>query len=132
MKRISRMVIISACALILTSLWNKGFILPSDTASFFIAVLLLALVIYIIVPLSKIVLLPLNVLSLGLVSFLVYLALLHFSSVSFHVFEVTGWTFPGLKIGPLAVPETDISYFFNLVLSSVSLSSIINVLELLL
>lgn len=132
MKRISRMILFSACALLITSFWNKGFHLPSDITTFMLGSLILALVFYILVPISKVILLPLNIISLGLVSFLVYVALLHFSSVGFHVFEVSAWTFSGLKILFIHIPQIEVSYVMNLVLSSVSISSIINVLELLL
>lgn len=126
------MIILSAISLYLTSLWNRGFILPSDLRTFALAALILALVLYVIVPLSKIILLPLNILSLGLISFLVFIILLHLGNVTFHFFDVRSWTFPGLSILFVTIPSLKISYVLNLVLSSVSISSIINVLELLL
>lgn len=126
------MIILSAISLYLTSLWNRGFILPSDLRTFVLAALILALVLYVIVPLSKIILLPLNILSLGLISFLVFIILLHLGNVTFHFFDVRPWTFPGLSILFVTIPSLKISYVLNLVLSSVSISSIINVLELLL
>lgn len=126
------MFVISACALFFTAYWNKGFILPTDFATLILAVVLLALVFYVLVPLSKVVLLPLNVVTLGLVSFLVYIALLHFSSVSYRIFEVTSWNSPNTNLLFMQIPSFEISYLVNLVLSSVSLSSIINLLELLL
>ncbi len=126
------MIIFSSFALILTSLWNKGFILPSDLITFFVASLTLALVFYIILPLSKIILLPLNIITLGLVTFVVYLVILHFSGASLHLFEITEWNFQGLNIAFISIPKMHISYLGNLVLSSVSISSIINVFEQLL
>ena len=130
MKKIFRMIIFSALALIFTSFWNKGFILNLN--SLFIATLVLAFVFYLIVPLSKIILLPLNIITLGLMSFLVYLAILHLSSDAFHLFTITSWTLPGASIFFVNIPKTYIPYLGNLVLSSVSISSIINLLEQLL
>lgn len=127
MKKIFRMIIFSALALIFTSFWNKGFILNLN--SLLTATLVLAFVFYLIVPLSKIILLPLNIITLGLMSFLVYLAILHLSSDAFHLFTITSWTFPGASILFVAIPKTYIPYLGNLVLSSVSISSIINLLE---
>jgi len=127
MKKIFRMIIFSALALIFTSFWNKGFQL--NPSAFISATLVLAIVFYLIVPLSKIVLLPLNIITLGLMSFLVYLAILHLISDAFHLFTITSWTFPGASILFVTIPKTHIPYIGNLVLSSVSISSIINVLE---
>lgn len=124
------MIIFSALALIFTSFWNKGFQLNIN--AFLTATIVLALVFYLIVPLSKIILLPLNIITLGLMSFLVYLAILHLSSDAFHLFTITSWTFPGLSIFFVSIPKTYIPYLGNLVLSSVSISSIINLLEQLL
>lgn len=127
MKKIFRMIIFSALALIFTSFWNKGFQINPST--FLTATLFLAFVFYLIVPLSKIILLPLNIITLGLMSFLVYLAILHLSSDAFHLFTITSWTFPGASILFVNIPKTYIPYLGNLVLSSVSISSIINMLE---
>lgn len=121
------MIIFSALALIFTSFWNKGFQINLNT--FITATLVLAFVYYLIVPFSRIVLLPLNIITLGLVSFLVYLAILHLSSDAFHLFTITSWTFPGTSFFFVNIPKTYIPYLGNLVLSSVSISSIINLLE---
>lgn len=122
MKKICRMLVFSAFALLLTSLWNKGFMLSPDLKTFLIATVVLAIIFYIIVPLSKVLLLPLNFLTLGLFSFLVYIAILHFSSSTFHLFQIKEWRFNGYEV----------PYLLNLVLSSLSISSIINLLEQLL
>lgn len=129
MKRIFKMIIFSAVAVYATSLWNKGFVLPSGIDGFLKLVLVFAIVYYLLVPISKIILLPLNIITLGLVSFLVYLLLLHLASHSFSLLTIKDWTFGGLNFWRISIGKTYISYFWNLVLSSLSLSSIIGVLE---
>lgn len=129
MKKIARMLVFSALSIFITSLWNRGFVLPSSLLVFIQAVVVITFVYYLIVPLSKIILLPLNLLTLGLVSFLLYLFILHIMSQGFHLFHINSWTFEGITILGLTIPRTDISYLGNLVLSSLSLSSIINLLE---
>lgn len=126
------MILFSAAALFITALWNKGFILPSNVGLFCTSVLALAFIIYIIIPISKIVLLPFNIITLGLLSFVVFLLIFHFSTMRFHFFDVKAWDFPGLSIFFLTIPKTHVPYWFNLVLCSASISSIINVLEQLL
>jgi uncharacterized membrane protein YvlD (DUF360 family) len=132
MKKLSRMFIFSTLALFLTSLWNKGFILSSEPKFILEAVILLVVSLYVIIPLSKIVLFPFNIISLGLVSFLLYLFILHIGAQSLHLFTIKNWIFPGLKLGFVSIPKTAVSYLGNLILSSLSLSGIINLLEQLL
>lgn len=132
MKRIFRMVIFSAAALFFTALWNRGFILPSNIGMFVTSVLALAFIIYIIIPISKVILLPFNIITLGLLSFIVFLLIFHFSTYHFHFFVVSAWDFPGFRFLFITLPPAHIPYWGNLVLSSVSISGIINILEQLL
>ena len=122
MKRIFRMILFSAAAIFFTALWNKGFIMPGTVGLFITSVLALACIIYIIIPISKVILLPFNILTFGLISFVVFLLIFHFSTLYYHFFEIKAWQFR----------EWYIPYWFNLVLSSLSISSIINLLEQLL
>jgi len=131
MKKIFRMLIFSAFSLFLTSLWNGGFVL-GNLPTFLTATLVLAVVFYIIIPLSKILLLPFNIITLGFMSFFVYIVILHFSSSTFHLFNISSWKFQGINLYIFSLPKMQIPYLLNLVLSSLSISSIINILEQLL
>lgn len=132
MKRVFRMVIFSGIAIYLTSLWNKGFIIPEDWQKLAITVLAVAMICYLVVPLSKIVLFPLNLFTMGLVSTVLYIGLLYLLDVNFSLVVFKSWIFPGLSIGDFALKKMQISYLTNLALSSVSISIIINALERLL
>lgn len=129
MKTIIRMLIFSGVSLYLTSLWNKGFIIPSSTLIFIQAMAAFAVVYYLILPLAKLILLPLNIITLGLASFFVFLFALHLVSSLFGFVTITAWTFQGLSWSGIVIQKTSIGYFWNLVLSSLSLSVIIQVLE---
>lgn len=132
MKKLFRMLIFSAVAIFLTSLWNKGFIISFNWQPFLKAVVTIAVIYYLVVPFSKLILLPLNILTLGLVSFLVYLLALHILSNSLLIITIKDWVLPGLSFNGINIDKLDISYFGNLVLSSLSISFIINTLEQLL
>jgi len=123
------MLFFVSVAIYLTSLWNKGFILPTNIIDFLKLVLVFSFIYYLIVPFSKIILLPLNIITLGLVSFFVYLLLLHIVGTGLSLLTIKEWSFAGLKLGGFIIQKTHISYFWNLILSSLSLSSIINMLE---
>ncbi|MFZ2025714.1 MAG: phage holin family protein [Microgenomates group bacterium] len=129
MKRIFRIFIFSCFALFLTSYWNKGFILPTQTVDFVKAGIALMILFVIVRPLMKIVFLPLNILTFGLFSFVLYVLSLHVLSSGFDMFVIKSWHFPGISLFIASIPPTQLSYAQNLVLSSFSLSSIINVLD---
>jgi len=124
-----RIFIFSCFALFLTSYWNKGFILPETVEQFGKTAVVLTLVFVLIRPIAKVIFLPLNVLTLGIFNFVFYLFVLHIMANSYNLFTITDWKFEGLTFLSLTVPPSHVSYGMNLVLSSVSLSSIINVLD---
>lgn len=119
MRKIMRMMVFSFVALYLTSFWNKGFILPQEVTAVIEIVFAVALSYYLIIPISKVILLPLNILTLGLVSSALYVFLLYILSNHLGLFEIKPWSFQGIQI----------SYMTNLIVSSISISAIIKLLE---
>lgn len=113
------MIIFSLIALYLTTLWNQGFLIEASPWVFVKAALLSAVVYYMVRPLTKLVLLPLNILTMGLVGVAVYCLLFYLSASFFSLVSVTGWTFQGIYITQTA----------NIFVSALSVSTIINLLE---
>jgi len=126
------MIIFSALAIYLTSLWNKGFVVPLNLSDFFQGVIVIAIIYYFINPLTKIVLLPLNILTLGMVSFIAFFIIFYFFVSSFSFIEIKEWVFPGISWYGFNLEKMDINYLGNLILSSLSISLIINSFEKLL
>ncbi|MDO9027945.1 MAG: phage holin family protein [Candidatus Roizmanbacteria bacterium] len=129
MKKIFRMVIFSLVAIFLTSLWNKGFIIKADPMIYLKAALIIAAVCYLIVPVSKLILLPLNILTLGFVSVIFYAAIFYFLLNRFQLISIKEWVFPGMKLFGITLTEMKISGLSNIFISSFSISTIINLLE---
>jgi len=132
MKKIFRMVIFSASALYITSVWNKGFVLNNDWKNFLLAVAVIVAIYYLINPTAKIILLPINILTLGLASMVVYFFLFRFLINYFSIIEIKAWIFPGLSVNGLTISKIHLSYLVNVCLSALSVSFIINSLESLL
>jgi len=126
------MLIFSATALYITSFWNKGFVLNYNWKNFLLAVVVIAAIFYLINPIAKIILLPINILTLGLASIVVYFFLFRFLVNYFSIIEIKPWVFPGLSINGLTISKMHLSYFVNVCLSALSVSFIINSLESLL
>ncbi len=119
------MVAFSGAALYLTTLWNAGFKLNFQTEVFIKTVIITAALYYLIFPFAKLVLMPLNVITLGLAGLVVYFLLFHFFLVKFSLISITSWTFPGLYF----IGKTQISYMANVAVSAFSVSTIINFFE---
>ena len=131
MKRISRMLIFSGIALFLTSLWNRGFQVDLNPDIFIKTIILVALFYYLVIPVSKIILLPMNLITLGILSSLLYFILFYLFITRFSLVRIVPWEFPGFNFNGLIIKSFNIGYILNMVLSSVSLSFIINLLEIL-
>ncbi|MEK7597561.1 MAG: phage holin family protein [Patescibacteria group bacterium] len=129
MKKILRMIIFSGVAIFLTALWNKGFIVKDDPMIYLKAALIIAVVYYLIVPVSKLVLLPLNILTFGLVSIVFYAAIFYFLLNRFDLISIEEWVFPGAKMLGITLGKIKISGTANIFVSSFSISTVINLLE---
>src|SRR3990167_10509850 len=105
MKKILRMIIFSLVAIFLTALWNKGFVIKADPMIYLKAALIIAAVYYLIVPVSKLILLPLNILTLGFVSVIFYAAIFYFLLNRFNVINIKEWVFPGVNVSGIAFSE---------------------------
>lgn len=124
-----RMVLFSASALYITSLWNTGFTVRMDVVSFAISAVVVGILFYFIKPMTKLVLFPLNILSFGLASFLVFSFLFYLIVTSFSLVMIQSWVFPGAKVLSVTIPKMTISGLQNIILSSLSVSVIIKTLE---
>jgi uncharacterized membrane protein YvlD (DUF360 family) len=129
MKKIIRMIGFSALAIYVTSYWNKGFVVGSNWQLLLKAALIIAIVNYLIVPITKLVLLPLNILTLGLVSTVVYFLIFYFILTRTSLFTIESWIFPGISWGGIAIKEANISLLLNVLVSALSITTIINLLE---
>jgi uncharacterized membrane protein YvlD (DUF360 family) len=126
------MIIFSGLSLYITSLIVKGFIIKTDIKSLITAALILAIVYYLLTPLIKLILLPLNILTLGLISIIVYVLLFNYVINKFNLVTIHSWVFPGLNIGNFSIPQIEFNYWLTLITSSVLYSTIINLLEMIL
>ncbi|MBI5127510.1 phage holin family protein [Candidatus Roizmanbacteria bacterium] len=129
MKKIFRKIVFSGIAIYVTSLWNKGFIIQNDWMFYLKASLVIASIYYLIVPVSKLVLLPLNIITLGLVSVVFYALVLYFFMDKFSLIQIKPWDFDGLKLFGMIITPLKINQLTNIFLSAFSISTIINSLE---
>ena len=129
MKKVLRMIVFSGVGIYLTFLWNKGFIIQLDPSTFIQTALLVAFAYYLVIPIAKVILLPINILTFGLLSIALYaLAFYALSHYTGHI-QVAQWTFEGLTFMGISLRKTHIDYIPNLFLASLSVSAIIKLLD---
>ncbi len=126
------MLLFSAFSLAVTSLWNRGFIISPDLASYVKASIAIAIIYYFITPITKLLLLPLNLITMGLMSTIAYFILFYLVFHAIPIITIRTWISPELSYNGINISSYHIGYWQNVVLSAISVSSIINVLELVL
>ncbi len=129
MKKILRMIVFSGVGVYLTALWNKGFIIQLAPLLFLETTLLIALAYYLIIPIAKTILLPINILTFGLLSILLYALTFYILNNYFAFIQIHAWTFPGISYYGITIRTLSVGYWLNLFLVSVSVSAIIKGLD---
>lgn len=129
MKTIFRILLFSALAVYLTSLWNQGFEVSLQLQEFAKVTLFVALATYLVLPISKIVLLPFNLLTFGLVSLALYVFTLYLMDNQLAIITVKEWDIQKFGLLGFTFSKTHVSYIGNLILSAASLSAIIKTFE---
>lgn len=132
MKKITRMIIFSATSLFFLDWINSGVIVPTDFKRLLISILLIALIYYIINPVLKILLLPINIITLGFASFAAYILIFITFNDSLSLISFKTWDFPGLSYQFLIIKKFTLSPLFNKIFSAFFIASVISFLELLL
>ena len=129
MKKITRMIAFSAIALFATSLWNKGFKVDFNHFTFAKAILMTALFYYVVTPVTKLILLPVNILTFGLVSTVLYFLVIYLFFTRFSIAVISAWDFKGFPIGNFLIPGIHLNVILNIFIIAFSLTLIISLLE---
>ena len=106
MRELARIIVTNSASLFLVSLLFSGLVIKGVFLNYVIAGALLAVFSVILDPIVKVVTLPFNILTLGLLSFLTILVALFvltifYSYVSVNAFTFSGFSFLGLTIGAI-------------------------------
>lgn len=129
MKSIARASAINALSLFLTSLFLSGLHVTPDFMTFIIGGLLITIISTIVDPVIKIVTLPFNILTLGLLSFLSTLAALFLITFFYNGIKVTAFTFEGFKFAGIVVERIELSNLLSLIVISATIYILGKVLD---
>lgn len=129
MKTLLRTSLFSLFALWLTTQLVGGFKIVGDWQTYILGATVLAFIYIFVKPILRLFFLPINFLSLGLLSWLVNVALLYLLTLMVPQVQISAWQFPGISYQGIVIPSYYLNSMTNFVLVSFVLSFIINFLS---
>ena len=124
MKSIIRSFLIHGFALWLASQIASGIIFQKGNETLLLAAAALGLFNLFVRPLINILLLPINILTLGALKWIVNVATLYLVTLAVPGFKITGFSFPGANLQGIMIPSLDFGIIGALIAFSVLLSVI--------
>lgn len=122
MKKILRSLVINLATLILVSQIIAGFKISGGYQGIFFTALVLTGINLTIKPLIKLLLLPINLITLGAFRWVVNVFSLYLVTLLVPYLEIFGFTFPGFSYQGFTIPEMYLAKIWVLVISSFLLS----------
>lgn len=116
------------------SLWFVSQIIPGLVISGGWQVLLLAgfvlsLLMMLVAPILRILFIPINLLTFGLLSWFINVIVMYILTIFVTGVEVIAWTFPGASFAGFVLPKIAFSSFVSFILVSLSVSMLVNLLH---
>lgn len=129
MKRLFRSIVYHIFALWLTSTLIPSLSISGNLWGMLSAGATLALMMMLLKPLLAIIFLPVNILTLGLLSWLVNVVVLYLWTIFVPNVHLVTWIFPGISTAGFVVPAVNLSYTWTLVAVSLVIVCIVTALE---
>lgn len=129
MKRLLRSVVYHVFALWLTSTMIPSLVISGNLWGMLSAGFMLAIMMMLLKPLLSLIFLPINVLTLGLLGWLVNVVVLYLWTALVPNVALGPWVFPGVSAVGFIVPEIHVSLPWTLVTVSLVITFIVTALE---
>ena len=129
MKTLLRYFLINFVSLYLTTTLLPGLQFTGGVKSLALGALTFMLINFLLVPLLKILFLPLNLLTVGLFAWLVNVLALYALTTIVSDFVLTPYYFPGTNLAGISIPATELTTFWVAVLASLIIGIITHFLQ---
>ena len=129
MKHLIRVFLFNVFALWLTSQWIPGLVAPGGWQTILFAGFTLSLLMLIVVPILKILFIPINILTFGLLSWLINVIVIYLLTVFVPEIQVKPWIFAGATWAGFVITPIHFSYFMALVATSLCVTAITEILH---
>lgn len=129
MKTLLRYFLINFVSLYGTTQLIPGLTYTGGIKSLFIGAAAFMLINFLLVPLLKILFLPLNLLTLGLFAWLINVLALYALTTIVSDFVLMPYSFPGISLGGVAIPPAELTTFWVAVVASLLIGLITHFLQ---
>lgn len=129
MKSILRRVISYSVALFITTQILEGVIVSGGLTGYIIGGIVLSILFLLVKPVLSIITLPLNVITLGLFSFITNAIILYLLTIIVSNVSISAFTFKGFSFLGFVIPELQVNNFFAFIAASTILSLIVGFLK---
>lgn len=129
MKTLLRYFLINLVSLYLTTRFIPGLIYNGGVKSLFLGAIAFMLINFLLVPLLKILFLPLNILTLGLFAWITNVIALYALTTLVSDFQLIPYTFTGLDFNGFILPAYELSTFLVAIIASLTLGIITHFLQ---
>ncbi len=128
MKTLLRVFLGSLLGLLITQKLVGGFKIPNHLQTVVFAAGALTFIYVFVRPILKLLFLPINLLSLGLLSWLINVAVLYLLTLLVPQISISAWQFPGVSYQGFIIPAYNLSQIGTFIVTALTLSLIINFL----
>lgn len=129
MKHLIRVFLFNIFALWLTSQILPTLVIAQGWQTMAFAGFILSLLMLIVAPILKILFIPINILTFGLLSWFINVIVVYLLTVFVPEIQINEWFFTGASWAGFVVPNVNISYMPALILTSLFLTTITDVLH---
>lgn len=129
MKYLVRVFLFNVFGLWLTSQLVPTLVLSSDWQTVLFAGAILSFLMLVVSPILKILFIPINLLTFGLLSWLINVMVIYLLTFLVPQVEIRSWTFPGLAWQGFIIPVVRLNYLAALIVSSLTVTFITNLLH---
>lgn len=129
MKTLLRYYLINLTALLVTTKLIPGLTYIGGVRTLLLGGLIFSIINFLLVPLLRILFLPLNLLTLGLFAWLTNVLALYALTTVVSGFQLLPYSFPGFEYNGFMIPATELSSFWVAVLASFLIGLITHLLQ---
>ena len=126
MKYLVRVFLFNTFALWLTSQLLPMLVITGGWQVMMSAGLFLSLLMLLVAPILKILFIPINILTFGLLSWFINVAVVYLLTLLVPSVEIRQWMFPGIATQAVMISAKLITYPFSLIISSLTITFIAN------
>lgn len=127
MKSIVRSVTTNIIALYLAGFIFAGFIIQKDILTLLVAAAVLTLLNKLIRPIIKLLLLPINLITLGLFSWVIAVITIFILTIIVDGVSISAFVFPGVSFQGFIVPSMEVNLIFSYIISSFTIYAIASI-----